>query len=241
MKLKLPPTVAVVLIGAVSIAILGAGAASAIEVSVIGANSISVAQGEAFSINIALTNDSANSTFGVDVGVFGFAAAGATVLSGQSAASHLVAGCSVSTCFGGLTSVDNAHYDPNDLTSQVLYSPGDDSIRVIFAVTLIPTTSVGAFDPGLDGGSDDPSSRDATISLIADVVGVHTFTIGGRFLTWNGLAGSNVVLPITNSATFTVTVVEGSGASPVPEPSAALVFALGIAASAARMRSNGSR
>jgi hypothetical protein len=186
-----------------------ASIARAIEVSVIGPDEVTVNPGEFFSIDIALDNASATSNLGVTVELSGLAAAGATVTSGQSAASQFVHSCSATTCLGGASTIDNAFFNPADLSAGLRYTPGDDAVWVIAALSFGSVANTGSLDPGLDGPLDIPSARDATVHLIASTLGRHVLTFGGEF----GVLGMGPV-PITNTATFTVHV--GSPANPIP-------------------------
>lgn len=200
---------------AISLALAIASTANAIEISVIGPDFGTVDSGEAFTINLAVENASGTSTVGVEGDLSGMAAAGAVVVSGQSATDQFVLFCSQSGCFGGLQYFGGAFWNPNDLPSSGNYTPGDDSIQVVNSISASGSTTseTGAIDPGLDGAINEPSARDVTISLIASVVGVHVLTISGDYSDGTQVIG----LPGT---TFTVTVV--------PEPGSALLLALGL-------------
>jgi hypothetical protein len=201
-------------------------AAGAVEFSHLGATSVTINAGESFQIELALDNNSASTVFGVTGILDGMAAAGASVTSGQSASAHFVAVCLAppTGCLGGPLTVDNAFYNPNDLSASGEYSAGDDSIVIVNALATAPSVNTGAADPGLIGGDLVPSSLDVTLTLIANIVGVHVLTIGGTFSD-----GTNVI-PITEGTTFTVTVI--------PEPGTAILMGLGLAglASAGRRR-----
>ena len=196
-----------------------ASTAGAIEFSILGPDSVTVNPGETFTIDIALDNAAAASTNTVVGTVTGLAAAGAVVTGGQSAIGHFFAVCpSEVSCLDGLNTYDNAFYNPNNLALNGAYTPGDDLIVIVNAITFTAVANTGAVDPGLDGAFYEPSARDVTLSLIANTVGVHVFTVGGTY-------GAGVNQPITDIATFTVTVV--------PEPGTALLMGLGLFAFAA--------
>ncbi len=198
--------------------------ASAIEFSVLSSPTVTVAPGQPFTIDIALDNASATNTFGVTGTITGLAAAGAVATGGQSAVSHFVLFCAPAptNCLGGINTVDNIFYNPNDLSASGAYNPGDDSIAIVNVLGLAATAATGALDPGLDGGITVPSARDASITLVASVVGTHVLTVGGTFSD-----GVNV-LPVQGTSTVTVNVV--------PEPGTALLMGLGLAGLAAAGR-----
>jgi hypothetical protein len=205
----------------VLIALAVAPAASAIEISNLGATSATIPVGGAFTIELAVDNASLTSNFGITLVASGLAAAGAEVTGGQTSLFHFVGFCSPSNCFAGVNSADNANFNPNDLSGG-LYNPGDDSVTVAAALAITATAASGVLDPGLDGAVNVPSARDISIQLIAGAAGVHVITLDGTYSD-----GVNV-LPVQSGTTFTVTVV--------PEPGTALLMGLGLAGLAAAGR-----
>ena len=187
--------------------------AGAIEFNRIGPVTATIAPGGEFTIDLAVENASVTSTFGVVGTVSRLAAAGAIATSGETSLFHFVQFCSPSNCFAGLR-YPHSGPNPNDLT-QGVYNPGDDSIVVVHAIGLAATSATGSLDPGLKGAPFDvPDPRDATLTLIANAIGVHVLTIDGTYSD-----GVNV-LPIQSGTNFTVTVI--------PEPGSALLCALGL-------------
>ena len=208
-----------ILIG-LSMMCFAASTASAIEFNVLGATTVTIYQGGSFSISIALENASATSNNGVIGRITGLAAAGAIVTSGVSADQHFVQSCGTQ-CLGGIVSNPNPFFDPTDLSQSGAYTPGDDSVTIVSALSFPETTGTGALDPGLAGviGSHDPN--DVFITFTADTLGSHLLTIGGEF----SQSGEQL---ITSTATFTVNVI--------PEPGTALLTGLGLAGLAAAGR-----
>ena len=194
--------------------LLASSSSSAIEFSILGPDSVTVNPGEEFTIDIALDNADAQPTPGLTGTLVGMASAGIVVASGESADSHFVGFCSPSQCFGGINATSAPFSNWNNLALGGSYTPGDDTIVIVNTLALAATTNTGILDPGLDGPVDVPSARDVTIRLIAQTIGIHVLTIGGAFSD-----GINF-LPITNTATFTVTVV--------PEPGTALLLVIGL-------------
>lgn len=215
-------------------AFLLATTASAIEVSFVGGNSATVAPGEAFTLNIALDNASASLVQGVDIELTGLAAAGATVVSGETARNvdflgsaspvhfaRLACSTSPPECSTGLASVDNAFFDPADLSGGI-YSPGDDSVFIIRALASAITNGNGSLDPGLNLSFSGAGAVDASLMVTALTAGTFELTVGGTYSD-----GSNV-LGIQQGATFTLNVI--------PEPGTALLMGLGLAGLAAAGR-----
>ncbi len=99
--------------------------APAVEFSVIGPASITVEQGQAFSIDLSLTNDSATSLAGLDVELSGMAGAGAVVTSGQTAAAHFVQNCSATERLGGVNTARNNFFDPDGLSNNQTFRRAD--------------------------------------------------------------------------------------------------------------------
>lgn len=201
---------------------LAASAASALEFSVIGQDTFTVLPGDSFTVDIALTNTSGDSVAGITGTISGLAGV-ANVDSGVTASAHLAQFCSPTQCFGGVSTVDNAFFNPNDL-SQGNYNPGDDEVVIVNALALSPSVADGSGDPGLIGAVNEPSDLDVRITLVAAGVGQSVLTVGGSFSD-----GTNT-LPITATASIGVTVI--------PEPGTALLMGLGLAglATAGRRR-----
>ncbi|MHA7838284.1 MAG: PEP-CTERM sorting domain-containing protein [bacterium] len=200
-----------------TMALLFATAASAVPTfTLLSSNSLTVDPGEAFTIDLALDNPGGTSLVGVDGQLTGLLAAGATVISGQSAAIHFTGFCSPTECFGGLPTADNPFFNPNDLASNGAFQPGvNDNLQIVNALAATPTTQTGAADPGLDGAVNVPSARDVSVTLSLANVGTHDLTIGGEWL-----AGAGVPVDPIVGTTLTVTVV--------PEPGTALLMGLGL-------------
>ena len=122
--------------------------------------------------------------------------------------------------------LDDLFFDSSDLSAGAAYTPGDDDVLVISAISLPtqPTDAPGDLDPGLDGQPGMPSARDATIELVASTVGVHVLHFGGEF----ALAGVECPCerPLAGAPSLTVTVV--------PEPSSAVLLSIGLAVLAGR-------
>jgi len=202
--------------------------ASAIELSIIGSDAITVDRGEMFSIDLALDNASETSTNGVEVRLFGMTAAGASVTSGRTAVSHFVEICTSTSCLGGLNTIRNAFFNPDDLSENPtrerdengVLGPGTDSMLVVVALfPLSFTQQSGVLDPGLDNGATSPSHRDVSISLIANTIGIHILTFETEFST--SIDGAFPIVVSGPERTFTVTVV--------PEPGVGTMIGLGLA------------
>ena len=130
------------------------------------------------------------------------AAAGADVVSGAAALTHLNEFCFAGAgCFNGVATINNAFYDPNDLSAN--FTLGDDGLLAINVAGAAFSASSGAVDLGVanDTVNVTPSPIDATIEFTATTVGVHTLTLDGN---WSDGVD---VFPIPSS-TFTLTVPE---------------------------------
>ena len=188
-------------------------AATGVEFSLIGSDRLSVNQGETFTINLAFDNASGDLVGAVLADLSGLAGV-ATVTSGRSSPSgHFFTVCSDSACFGGIDTVRNAFFDPDDLSGGQ-YVPGDDSVRIVSALTLSPTMGTGVLDPGLDGTPGTPGARDVEITLLAQTVGVYSLQVGGEYsdgVTTFEIPGPSIELTV------------------VPEPGSALLLGLGLA------------
>jgi hypothetical protein len=199
---------------AVLLAVLVAPTAGAIEISAIGATTVTVEPGEAFSFELAIDNASLTSTVGIEVTLSGMLAAGAVLTSGQSAVANFVQVCTPSACFGGLNTIDNTFYNPNDLGASGAYTPGDDSALVANTIsTSGATAQSGEGDPGLLGAINEPSALDVVMNMTATTSSV--FEVTGKY------SDSVDVLPIEGSVMFTVNV---------PEPSAIASSLAGLGA-----------
>lgn len=200
-----------------------AHAANAVEITSLGPTTIyGTGIGEFFTIDLALTNDSASPVRDVQISLTGLNDVSATVVSGVTASRHFVTVClpNPDECYGGLPSTDNAFFDPNDLT--LGYAPGDDSLPIVNAYGIQTTTSTGALDPGLDGGLLDPSDRDVTLQLVSTLP-VGQFAVEGEWFdgtTWTPFT------PIE----FTLLL------DAVPEPGTACLLGLGLAGFSATRR-----
>lgn len=181
--------------------------------------SLTVDVGEEFPIDLVMDNPEDASINGICGQLTGRLAAGATVVTGQSALVYFPGFCTASQCFGELGAEDaGTGFNANELADG--FTPGvSDNLQIIPALENAPTTETGALDPGLDGSFDEPSARDVSVTLSLANLGTHVLTVGGE---WFG--GGNLQ-PI-NSTTLTVTVV--------PEPATASLIELGLGALAIR-------
>ena len=198
--------------------------AGAVEISIQGATSATITEGDAFTIQLGLDNASLDNTPGFEGTISGLAAAGADVTGGQAALVHLNQACFPGFgCINGLNTIDNAFYNPNDLGANAV--PGADSFLAINVAGATFSANSGAVDLGVanDQVNLTPSPIDAIINLVANVVGVHSITVGGS---WSD--GVDVFSLATS--TFTLTVL------PIPEPGTALLMGLGLAGLAAAGR-----
>jgi hypothetical protein len=195
-------------------------AATAIEFTALGANTFTVAPGESFTIDIAVTNVSATSVQGITGRLDGLAAAGLTVTGGESALHHFVGICATFTggCAGGIDSVDNQFFTPFDLSGGI-YLPGEDSVSIISALSLNATIQAGESDPGLDADIDDifnPSVRDISITLMGGTTeGTFGLPVTAEF------SDGTSTIPIDTGLSIIVTV---------PEPSAVAASLAGLGA-----------
>jgi hypothetical protein len=190
-----------------------AAAASAVEVSVLSAPTVTLAPGGSTTIDIAIDNASADSLNHLTIELSGLDAAGAIVLSGQAASYYFASVCLSTDCIGSLDVVSNAFFDPNDLSGG-LYTPGDDQVKLIEANSVADTANTGVIDPGLDGALDEPSARDVSITIQMFAPGVYELTIGGVY------ASGGDLFPIENPALVTLQII--------PEPGTTLLLGLGL-------------
>jgi hypothetical protein len=186
----------------------------AIESSVIGPDSVTVAPGAEFTFELAIDNASLTSTVGIQVVLSGMSAGGAVLTSGRSAFEHFTPFCSPSTCFGGINTL-SSFFNPNDLGASGAYIPGDDSALVVNAISSSgATTASGAGDPGLIGAPNEPSALDVVMNLTAQTPGLLQLFVNGSY------SDGASVFPL-GGPTLTVNVV--------PEPGSALLIAVGLA------------
>jgi len=195
--------------------------AMAVEFSMIGDTTITITQGDAFQLNIALDNTSLTSNNGVVGFISGLAAPGASfvVTSGTSANTlHYASFCDTTQCFGGILNNDNAFFDSSDLSGGD-YVQGGDTVKIVSSLAQVPGTADGAIDPGLDGVFGSHDVRDVQITMTAGSnAGQFDLTVGGTY----SAGGNNT---ITNTATVTVNVPE-PGALAASVASLGTVFAL---------------
>jgi len=187
---------------ALLLAVSVASTAGAVELSIQGPTSATIAPGGTFTIEIGLDNASLDNTPGFEAHVIGLAAAGADVTSGAAALLYLNQACFPGFgCVNGLATIDNTFYNPNDLSEH--FTLGDDDLFAINVAGATFSANDGSIDLGVanDQVNLTPSPIDATIDLTATTVGVHTLTITGA---WSD--GTDVFdLP---TSTFTLTVPE---------------------------------
>lgn len=186
--------------------------AEAVELSVIGPDYFDPGLGTPFTLRIALSNDAGVPVAGLRATISG--ADSFSVLSGRSATHHLTPYCTPDICLGGIDTVDNQFFNPANLSQGTNANPRQGDIVIIDALGLRPSVSDGSLDPGLIGGTDEPSALDVSIQLAALSPGVFYLTVGGTYSD-----GFNT-LPITQTAMVTVVI---------PEPSTAILLGLGLA------------
>lgn len=201
---------------------LAASAASALEFTVLSSTDVSVGIGEEFAIDIALTNNNGQGVAGITGTIEGGDAF--RINSGESAVAHLNAVCLAppTGCLGGVNTIDNVFFNPNDLSQGTNADDPRGTITIVNSLGLAASVNTGALDPGLDGGLTVPSERDVTIRLAGLSAGQYVLTIGGSF------SDGAATLPIDGIATVNVTVI--------PEPGTALLMGLGMAGLAAAGR-----
>jgi hypothetical protein len=203
-----------------TLAFFVASTASAFEFTVISNAPPTIFVDDTFTIDLELENANQDSLSAVDGGILS-GLSGFEVVSGQTALWHFVLFCSPSSCFAGIKTCESCFFNPNDLSRSATYTPGDDSIKLVSALGLAPTTADGSIDPGLIGAVNEPSALDATIVLRALVPGIHELAIGFEL----SIGGQTVQGP---TQTLAVHVV--------PEPGTALLMGLGLAGLAAVRR-----
>jgi len=223
--MRLRAIVAVGLVGLVGLTVLSfASAAGAVEITLLSPSTVTVAPGEAITINIGLSNTSADEVTGLFGDLSGLYAIGGVVVSGRASLENFASFCglpfpgAVPDCFGAIPTF-GTNFDPNDLSAAALggpssYSPGDDQVRLIQALHGPGSFSdgTGAVDPGITGVVGVFDETDITITLIANASGGVDINLSF------GAGGAQFLVP-----TQTVTI------NIVPEPGTALLMGLGLA------------
>jgi hypothetical protein len=185
-----------------------ASTAGAVEFSIVGADSATVAPGDQVTIDIVITNNSLTSVNGLGASVTGYGAN--ELVGGQAVANYLNAICvAPGACFGGLANLAGPALSESSI--------GANGNRVQIALSAALTAVVGApnTDQGLDGTV---GSAQFTVTFTARESA--SIEIG------TGYQGDGVILGDGSTiqaqgATFALTVI--------PEPGTALLMGLGLA------------
>lgn len=185
-----------------------ASSASAVEFSIVGADSATVLPGEEFTIDIVITNPTLTTLNGLGASVSEFGTN--EFVSGEAVANYFNAICvAPGTCFGGLTNLAGGALEVSSI-------PGfGERVQIALSAGLVPVTSDGGFDQGLDNVE---GTTQFTVTFTA--VESAEIQIGTSF------QGDGVILADGSSIqatgdTFSLTVV--------PEPGTALLMGLGLA------------
>ena len=185
-------------------------AASAVEFSLVGDTSATVAPGEEVTLDIVITNTALTTLNGIGASVSNFGAN--EFVTGQAVANYFNALCvAPGTCFGGLTNLAGGELEVSSI-------PGfGDRVQIALSAGLVPVTSDGAADQGLDN-----VEGTTQFSVTFSAVESAEILIGTSF------QGDGVILPDGSSIqaagdTFSLTVAV------IPEPGTALLMGLGLA------------
>jgi hypothetical protein len=196
---------------------------AALEVSLLSSGDIIVPLGGTFAIDLAVDNASQDSVALVELAILGSHAAGMLVTSGRASRQILVQDFG-GVGGGGLPSLVNSFYDPDDFTQNRQPTAVFDNILVGAWLDTSPRTADGSLDGGIDGTNVlDPQPRDSTITFLAESLGVYTLTVAPSWVEF----GSN------GSAYYELPPI-GISVSVVPEPGTALLLGLGLVALAKR-------
>ncbi len=187
---------------------LVASTAGAVEFTILGASSATVAPGDSVTIDIVVTNNDLTNVFGLGASVTDYGAN--TFDGGQAVANYLNAICAApGTCFGGL-----ANIAAGPLAESAIGANGN---RVQIALSAGLLGVIGA--PGTDQGLDSVVGT-AQFTVTFTAVESASINIGTSY------QGDGVIVDGGSSiqaqgATFALTVI--------PEPGTALLMGLGLA------------
>jgi hypothetical protein len=197
--------------------LFAATTASAVEFSVVGANSIDLAVGESVEISINVDNASATGVNGLGASVWDYDEAVAGFTSGVASRSFFVQFCGApNNCFGGVDQAANAFFDRLALRESSIGTSGN-RVTIVNAAALSPSSATGALDQGWDGTTGTP---DIVVVFTATGLGSTTLQIGTGY-TGDGVVLGDGSLIQADGATFTINVI--------PEPGTALLMGLGLA------------
>lgn len=193
--------------------------ASAVELNVVGPNSVTVSPGDQVTLDLTIRNPASEGIFGIGASVHGYDESVADFNSGQAVFRFLSNVCvAPHVCLIGLENVV-----AGALQESAIGANGN-RVQIALAAQLVPHNESGLYDQGLDGVEGTPQ-----FSLIFDAIapGVTTFFIDTMYQ-GDGVVLAGGVLEQATGSTFTINVV--------PEPGTALLMGLGLIGLASSMK-----
>lgn len=186
--------------------------AHAVEVSVVGSNTVTVLPGELVTVDLLLRNPTGDPVAGLAYSAHGYDESVADFHSGEAISKYLTTVCiAPGSCFGGLDNLNAGALEETEIGSR--------GKRIQFAISasLVGFTNTGDTDQGLDGVEGSSQFR---ILFEAIAPGITTILLDTSY------QGDAVILtdPVRTIAgigsTFTIRVV--------PEPGTAILMGLGL-------------